>query len=124
RAFTCRACRAWNGSVPQRGLEVARPWRHPAVGVAPRQPTGRVLAIDVGRRRGGRRPTRRSPDIELTVTDTDPDMVTAARRTVASFGDRLLVRQADALNLPFGDGTFDAKAFFLVLHHVRRRREC
>jgi len=85
-----------------------------------RQPTGRVLETGGG---GGAMAVgllARFGDIALTVTDTDPDMVTAARRRVASFGARVRVRvrEADALDPPFRDGGFDAVVSFLMLHHV------
>jgi ubiquinone/menaquinone biosynthesis C-methylase UbiE len=45
-------------------------------------------------------------------------MVDAARARVAPFGDRALVRQADATALPFEDAAFDHVVTFIMLHHV------
>lgn len=63
------------------------------------------------------------PHVRLTVTDTDPTMVAAAARRLASFGARATVRQADATRLPFADCEFDTVVSFLMLHHTLYWRE-
>jgi SAM-dependent methyltransferase len=52
------------------------------------------------------------------VTGVDPSMVSAARRRLARYGDRVRVEEADATELPFADGTFDGVLSFIMLHHV------
>jgi SAM-dependent methyltransferase len=58
------------------------------------------------------------PGLRMTVTDYDEAMVTAANTQLATFADRASVRQADATQLPFPDGSFDAVLSFIMLHHV------
>src|SRR2546421_4811911 len=50
----------------------------------------------------------RFPSIRVTATDVDPSMVETARRRLAPFSDRVEVQPADATQLPFPDGRFDA----------------
>lgn len=61
--------------------------------------------------------TRLFPDVRLTVTDIDDDMVAAARGRLGQRG-RVTVRQADVTALPFDDASFDAVTSYLMLHHV------
>lgn len=60
----------------------------------------------------------RFPSLRLTVTDVDPEMVLAAGKRLARFGERATVAQADAAQLPFRDDSFDIGLSFLMLHHV------
>ena len=57
------------------------------------------------------------PSIQLTTTDFDPAMVSAARERTGEHP-RITARQADATQLPFTDQSFDATLSFLMLHHV------
>ncbi len=58
------------------------------------------------------------PAIRMVATDYDDDMVGVARQTVAHFGDRAIVEQADAAALPFEAGRFDFALSAAMLHHV------
>lgn len=60
------------------------------------------------------------PGIAVTVTDSDSRMVATATARLASFGDRVKARQADATALPFGDGAFDMVLSWIMLHHTVR----
>ena len=58
------------------------------------------------------------PAIRMVATDYDGDMVRVARQTMAPFGDRAIVEQADAGALPFEAGRFDFVLSAAMLHHV------
>ena len=62
------------------------------------------------------------PDIHLTVTDLDDDMVASARHRLGQRGN-VTVKPADVTALPFGDASFDAVTSYLMLHHVIAWRE-
>ena len=79
---------------------------------------GNVLEIGCGSGAMAAEILRRHPRTRLTATDFDDAMVEVAARRLAEFGDRAVVRQADATALPFPDGTFDCVVTFLMLHHV------
>ena len=57
------------------------------------------------------------PELQLTVTDIDPAMVTMARRRLRD-QPGVSVQQADVTALPFDDGSYDYVASYLMLHHV------
>src|SRR5437879_6328189 len=61
---------------------------------------------------------RRYPAVRVVATDYDERMVNVARERLAPFADRADVRRADATNLPFAGGAFDAALSFIMLHHV------
>ena len=79
---------------------------------------GDVLEIGCGSGAMAAEVLRRYPAVRLVATDYDESMVDAARERLASFGDRAEVRRADAADLPFDDGAFDAALSFIMLHHV------
>jgi ubiquinone/menaquinone biosynthesis C-methylase UbiE len=58
------------------------------------------------------------PGLQMVATDYDPDMVRAARQTLAPFGGRASIERADAADLPFGDGRYDLVFSAAMLHHV------
>ena len=58
------------------------------------------------------------PGLRMVATDYDGDMVRVARQTVAPFGDRAIVEQADAVALPFEAGRFEFVLSAAMLHHV------
>jgi ubiquinone/menaquinone biosynthesis C-methylase UbiE len=58
------------------------------------------------------------PDLQMAATDYDIDMVSTARKTLASFGGRARVERADAAELPFDDNRFDFVLSAAMLHHV------
>jgi ubiquinone/menaquinone biosynthesis C-methylase UbiE len=59
----------------------------------------------------------RRPDLRLTGVDLSADMVAAATRNLASFGERARARVADVTSLPFPDRSFDLIVSSLSLHH-------
>jgi SAM-dependent methyltransferase len=62
------------------------------------------------------------PEVRLTVTDIDDDMVAAAQRRLVLHGN-VTVKRADVTALPFDDASFDAMTSYLMLHHVIAWRE-
>lgn len=60
----------------------------------------------------------RFPQLRLTASDVDPQMVLAAGKRLGRYGKRATVAHADASRLPFADDTFDLALSFLMLHHV------
>jgi ubiquinone/menaquinone biosynthesis C-methylase UbiE len=79
---------------------------------------GDVLEIGCGSGAMAAAILRRHPAVRLIATDYDKSMVDAARERLAPFGDRAEVRRADATELPFDAGAFDAALSFIMLHHV------
>jgi ubiquinone/menaquinone biosynthesis C-methylase UbiE len=59
----------------------------------------------------------RRPDLRLDGIDLSADMVTAATRNLAPFGERAQVRVGDATGLPYEDDSFDLIVSSLSLHH-------
>ena len=80
--------------------------------------SGDVLEIGSGSGAMAAEVLRRFPDVQLTATDYDDAMVGDARDRLREFGDRVDVKQADAMQLPFPDESFDAVLSFIMLHHV------
>lgn len=60
---------------------------------------------------------RLRPDLVLTGVDLSSDMVEKAQRHLARYGDRVSVRTADVVSLPFPDGSFDLVVSSLSMHH-------
>lgn len=60
---------------------------------------------------------KQNPQINLTLTDIDPKMVTAARNRLGG-GHHITIEQADATQLPLPDQSFDYVLNYLMLHHV------
>jgi ubiquinone/menaquinone biosynthesis C-methylase UbiE len=58
------------------------------------------------------------PEVRLTVTDFDDEMVEAASARLSQFGDRVTARHADATALPFPDDAFDVVLSWVMLHHT------
>jgi ubiquinone/menaquinone biosynthesis C-methylase UbiE len=59
----------------------------------------------------------RRPDLRLTGIDLSADMIAAAKRNLAPFGDRVSARLGDVAALPFPDRSFDLVVSSLSLHH-------
>jgi ubiquinone/menaquinone biosynthesis C-methylase UbiE len=66
---------------------------------------------------------KRRPDLTVTGVDRSADMVAAARRKLARYGDRATTVTGDAADLPFTDGAFDLIVSSLSLHHWDRPAE-
>lgn len=102
----------------------SRPWRAFATrAVLPwalggERLTGHALEVGSGSGAMAAAVLDRFHDLQLTATDVDPQMVLAAGRRLAGYGERATVAQADASALPFADDSFDAALSFLMLHHV------
>lgn len=79
--------------------------------------TGEVLEIGGGSGAMADGIAQMFPDVRLTVTDVDDDMVASARRRLAQRGN-VKVQPADVTALPFGDASFNAVTSYLMLHHV------
>src|SRR3954453_19802559 len=79
---------------------------------------GEVLEIGCGSGAMAAEVLHRFPDVRMTATDYDDGMVAVATERLPSYGARAHVRQADALALPFSDGSFDTVLSFVMLHHV------
>ena len=109
--------RAFCRSGPWRFLtrRVVVPWALDGIAL-----NGEVLELGCGAGVLGEDLLTRFPSIRLTATDVDPSMVETARRRLARFAGRVEVRQADATELPFTDGRFDAVVSFIMLHHTMR----
>jgi len=82
------------------------------------RPRGDVLEIGAGSGAMAAELLAMYPDIRLTVTDVDDEMVEAASARLSQFGDGVTARYADANALPFPDGAFDAVLSWVMLHHT------
>ncbi len=58
------------------------------------------------------------PDLRMTATDYDADMVARASRNLLPVADRATATRADATSLPFPDGRFDFVLSAAMLHHA------
>ena len=67
-----------------------------------------VLLVELAERR---------PDLRLTGIDLSADMVAAAERNLAPFGERASARVGDVTDLPFGDDSFDVVVTSYSMHH-------
>ena len=82
------------------------------------RPEGDVLEIGAGSGAMAAELLAMYPDVSLTVTDVDDQMVEVAAARLSPFGDRATARQADATALPFPDGAFDTVLSWVMLHHT------
>jgi ubiquinone/menaquinone biosynthesis C-methylase UbiE len=82
------------------------------------RPQGDVLEIGAGSGAMAAELLTMYPDVRLTVTDFDDEMVAAASARLLPFGDRVTARQADATALPFPEGAFDTVLSWVMLHHT------
>lgn len=89
------------------------PW-----GLQGMHPRGDALEIGAGAGAMAHHLLTVAPGLRLVVTDVDPAMCAIAARTLARFGTRVTVDQADANDLPFGDDSFDFVVSCLMLHHT------
>ena len=109
--FQAAFCR----SAPWRGFarRVVLPWALQGF-----RPAGDVLEVGAGSGAMAAELLAMFPDVRLTATDVDDEMVEAAAARLSAFGDRATARQADATALPFADGSFDTVLSWVMLHHT------
>jgi ubiquinone/menaquinone biosynthesis C-methylase UbiE len=67
-----------------------------------------VLPVEIALRRR---------DVRVTGIDLSADMIVAARRNVAPFGERVTAEVGDVADLAYPDGSFDVVVSSLSLHH-------
>src|SRR5436305_8973787 len=79
------------------------------------QARGEVLEIGIGT---GRNLADYPPEAKLVGIDLSPGMLAIARRRAQDLGRTIDLRQSDAQQLPFGDGSFDTVVGTLVLCSV------
>lgn len=98
-----------------------RAYRRLARDAAPVAPAGGAV-LDVGTGPGIllRELGRLRPDLRLTGLDLSADMVAAAGRNLAAFGDRATTVVGDVTALPFDDHSFALITTSLSLHHWDR----
>jgi SAM-dependent methyltransferase len=77
------------------GLYFVLPWAPQGA-----HPAGDVLEIGAGGGAMAAELLATHPDIRMTVTDFDPEMVSAADERLARFADRITTQPADATSLP------------------------
>jgi ubiquinone/menaquinone biosynthesis C-methylase UbiE len=82
------------------------------------RPRGDVLEIGAGSGAMAAELLTMFPDLRMTVTDFDDEMVSAAAARLSPLGDRVTARSADATALSFPDGTFDVVLSWVMLHHT------
>jgi ubiquinone/menaquinone biosynthesis C-methylase UbiE len=82
------------------------------------EPTGEALEIGAGTGAMAAALLATFPHLRMVVTDYDHEMVATAQHTVAGFGERASVHQADATDLPFADDRFDLVLSCAMLHHT------
>lgn len=102
----------------------SRPWRFVARRIVlpwalqGAHPVGDVLEIGAGSGAMAAELLATHPDIRMTVTDFDAEMVTAAKQRLGPVADGTTTRQADATALPFDDDRFDLVLSWIMLHHT------
>lgn len=84
------------------------------------QPGEQVLDLGCGSGTLALLALQRTPGLQLTGVDGDPDMLAQARRKATAAGASLALDQALAQDLPYVDGRFDAVLSSLFFHHLDR----
>lgn len=79
---------------------------------------GQVLEVGSGRGWSSQRILETFPQVELTATDVDSAATHAFARLKGRYGQRLKVREADIMNLPFDRSSFDIVIATSALRHV------
>jgi len=113
--FQGRSSRVYD-LVSRRVLRIM--YRRLATDAATLAPTGAAV-LDVGTGPGVLlvELAKRRPDLALTGVDLSADMITAATRNLAPYGDRAQASVGDVTHLPFADRSFDLIVSSLSLHH-------
>ena len=114
-AFTGRASRTYDRLAR---WVLPRVYRRLAADVATLAVDG-ASVLDVGTGPGVllRELARRRADLQVTGVDLSADMIAAASRNLAPFGERANAVVGDVTDLPFPDDSFDLITTSLSLHH-------
>ena len=109
--FEAAFCRSalWRSTARR----VVLPWALQSI-----HPAGDVLEIGAGSGAMAAELLVTHPEVRMTVTDFDAEMVAAAEKRLACFTGRTSTRQADATALPFDDDSFDFALSWIMLHHT------
>jgi len=79
---------------------------------------GEVLEVGAGSGWSSRRILDTFPQVELTASDVDPRSKSSFERLRGKYGQRLIFRQADLMQLPFDRESFDIVLAIHVLHYA------
>lgn len=81
-------------------------------------PDPRILELGAGHGGLSAKLVEMHPTARVTVTDVEPDSVVAIAAGPLGSDGRVVVCEADATEMTFGDGTFDLAVFALSFHHL------
>jgi SAM-dependent methyltransferase len=81
-------------------------------------PDPRILELGAGHGGLSAKLVEMHPTAHVTVTDVEPDSVAAIAAGPLGSDGRVTVREADATEMTFDDGTFDVAVFALSFHHL------
>ena len=84
------------------------------------EPTGKELVLDVGAGTGGFAFAAAPLVREIVAADVVPEVLDTGREIASKEFPNVTFVEADAVDLPFEDGTFDLAACVRTLHHVAR----
>lgn len=88
-------------------------------------PRGNALEIGCGLGRGAKLLVEKMGFTTVTAFDIEPPLVQrAARKLSARYESSIFFHVADAQDLPFRDGRFDAVVNFGIIHHVLDWKRC
>lgn len=79
---------------------------------------GEVLEVGAGTGWTSRSILETFPQVALTATDVDAKALKSFDRLQREYGQRLQVREADVVQLPFDRASFDIVIAFHMMHHV------
>lgn len=103
-----------------------RNYDHVAQDILTYCPNGKILDIGTGPARLLIALHRHCPQLQLVGIDVSAPMVEKARDNIGAAGvlNEIEVKQAEAKNLPFEDGSFDAVVSTGSIHHWKEPRTC